>query len=107
MSNVGPNHTGVESGGKVYDRLYYSERKLWDQCEAARPILRRLERIRQNGIEATNASLRATLEVERLRSALRALVDQTPGSHPLYQASVDALLDASPSSSSGETKAQP
>lgn len=31
-------------------------------------------------------------EIERLRAALRALVDQTPGSHPLYQASLDALL---------------
>jgi hypothetical protein len=34
-------------------------------------------------------------EVERLREAFRALIDQTPGSHPLYEASVDALLEAS------------
>lgn len=34
-------------------------------------------------------------EVERLRSALRALVDETPGSHPLYEASVEALFGSS------------
>jgi predicted dienelactone hydrolase len=71
MVQRGSEHKGTSQGQQTYDRLFYSERKLWDRCEDARPILRRLERIRENGIEAAR-------EIGRLRAALQAIADHTP-----------------------------
>jgi hypothetical protein len=58
----------------------------------------------KRGDDWYRAATVARADVERLRAALRALIDATPGSHPLYEASLAALHAASTADFEGPGK---
>jgi hypothetical protein len=79
--------------GIVLDTSTYPGRVVGTHSEPAPP------RDARGDAEAIKICAR---EHECVCEALRALIDQTPGSHPLYQASLDALLGGAGRSPQGE-----